>query len=96
MKAQTAALLLFADATFEGGRDELLKDLIPLLADKKFFSPEKVAERYDVSLSTVKVWRRDGKLTPSLKIPGGTARYTLSDLEKFELATGRKEAAEQA
>lgn len=90
MHATTAAILTMADA-LPGGREQLLNDLMPLMADKIFFSPEAIARRYDVSLPTVKLWRAKGLLCPSLKIPGGTARYTLSDLHKFEKLSGRKE-----
>lgn len=90
MNATTVAILALADA-LPGGREALLKDLAPLCGDKLYFSPEAVARRYDVSLSCVKMWRRKGLLTPSMKIPGGTARYTLADLMQFESSTGRKE-----
>lgn len=90
MNATTVAILALADA-LPGGRNALLQDLAPLCGDKVYFSPEAVARRYDVSLSCVKTWRSKGLLIPSMKIPGGTARYTLSDLMKFESSTGRKE-----
>ena len=90
MNATTVAILALADA-LPGERETLLKDLAPLCGDKLYFSPEAVARRYDVSLSCVKMWRRKGLLTPSMKIPGGTARYTLADLMQFESSTGRKE-----
>jgi|GEM_PF-5995098 len=90
MNATTVAILALADA-LPGGRTALLKDLAPLCGDKVYFSPEAVASRYDVSLSCVKMWRSKGLLVPSMKIPGGTSRYTLTDLMKFELSTGRKE-----
>lgn len=89
MNATSAAILTMADA-LPGGREQLLNDLMPLMAEKIFFSPEAVARRYDVSLAAVKVWKTKGLLNPSLKIPGGTARYTLADLHKFEQLSGRK------
>lgn len=91
MNATTVAILALADS-LPGGRNALLQDLAPLVGDKLYFSPEAVAKRYDVSLSCVKTWRAKGLLTPSMKIPGGTARYTLADLMQFESSTGRKEA----
>lgn len=94
MTATTLAILALADA-LPGGRESLLNDLAPLCGTKVYYSPEAVAQRYDVSLSCVKAWRAKGMLVPSVKIPGGTARYTLADLIKFESLTGRKEA-EQA
>lgn len=90
MNATSAAILTMADA-LPGGREQLLNDLMPLMAEKIFFSPEAVAKRYDVSLPTVKVWKAKGLLSPSLKIPGGTARYTLADLHKFENLSGKEE-----
>lgn len=90
MKATTAAILTMADA-LPGGREQLLNDLMPLMAEKIFFSAESVAKRYDVSIPTVKVWRSKKLLIPSLKIAGGTARYTLADLHRFEQLAGRKE-----
>ena len=91
MNATTAAILVMCDS-LPGGREQLLNDLIPLMADKIYFSHEAIARRYDVSLSAVKVWRSKNLLTPSLKIPGGTARYTLADLHRFEELSGREEA----
>ena len=90
MTATTIAILSLADA-LPGGREALLNDLAPLCGKKVYYSPEAVAKRYDVSLSCVKTWRSKGLLIPSMKIPGGTARYTLADLMKFESSTGRKE-----
>ena len=90
MNATTAAVLALCD-TFPGGREQLIEDLLPIIAERKFFSAEKVAERYDMSLACVKVWRAKGLLVPSMKIPGGTARYTLADLAEFEKLSGRKE-----
>lgn len=95
MHATTAAILTMCDS-LPGGREQLLNDLTPLLADKVFFSPEAIAKRYDVSLATVKVWRSKNLLTPSLKVPGGTARYTLADLHRFEEISGRKEEEEKS
>lgn len=90
MKASTMAILALTEA-LPGGRAEFLKDMAPLVADKIYFSPEAVAKRYDVTVSCVKSWRAKGILVPSMKIPGGTARYTLGDLIKFEQVTGRKD-----
>ena len=94
MNATTAAILTMCDS-LPGGREQLLNDLMPLMAEKIYFSPEAIARRYDVSLAAVKVWRSKGLLAPSLKIPGGTARYTLADLHRFETISGRKEENEE-
>lgn len=91
MKAATLTVLQVADLVVPGGRNAFLDDIVPLVADRKFFSTEDVAERYSVSIPTVKYWRQAGKLVPTLKVPGGSVRYTLADLQKFE-QTGKKEA----
>ena len=84
MKPQTLAMLVLADSVFPKGREEFIRDLIPSLALKKFLTIEDIAERYQVSISAVKTWIAAGKLVPALKIPGGTARYTLADVLNFE------------
>ncbi len=88
MNATSLALLQLADSL--GMRDQFLEDIKPLVAERLHYSPERVAERYDVSLSSIKSWRAKGLLTPSLKIPDGTARYTLKDFMEFERKTGKK------
>lgn len=89
MDATTSAILNLLD-TLPQGRSSILSDLAPQISDKVFFSPEAVAKRYDVSLSCVKTWRAKGLLIPSMKIPGGTARYTLADLAAFEKRAGKE------
>lgn len=89
MKATTLAILNLIDS-LPGGRNAFLYDIAPLCADKVFLSAESVALRYDVSLSCVRSWSSKGILVPSMKIPGGTARYTLDDLAKFEEENKRK------
>ena len=91
MKAATLTVLQVADLVVPGGRTAFLADIVPLVASQKFFTTEDVAERYSVSIPTVKYWRKEGTLVPSLKVPGGSVRYTLADLQKFE-QTGKKEA----
>ena len=91
MKAETLAVLQVADLVVPGGRAAFLADIVPLVAAEKFFTTEDVAERYSVSIPTVKYWRSSGKLVPTFKVPGGSVRYTLADLQRFEL-TGKKEA----
>ena len=92
MKAATLTVLQVADLVVPGGRNAFLDDIVPLVASKRFFSTEDVAERYSVSIPTVKNWRASGRLVPTLKIPGGSVRYTLADLVQFEKQTGKKEA----
>lgn len=84
MKPQTLAMLILADTVFPKGRSEFIQDLIPLLAGKKFLTIEDIAERFQVSISTVRNWMQCGKLNPALKIPGGSVRYKLSDILEFE------------
>ena len=81
MKATTLSILALADAL--GIREQLLEDLRELVAEKVYFSPEKVAERYEVSLSAVKKWRADGLLIPSFKVSGGTCRYNPERPHRF-------------
>lgn len=95
MNTLTVKLLDIADTLFSKGRDEFLDDLMPILKDRHYYTTEELAERYRVSVPTIKNWRKEGKLLPSLRIPGGSVRYSPSDLYKFEHETGRKEA-EQA
>ena len=92
MKAATLTVLQVADLVVPGGREAFLADIVPLVAAQKFFTTEDVSERYSVSIPTVKYWRKEGRLVPTLKIPGGSVRYTLADLYKFEHQTGKKEA----
>ena len=96
MKAETAAILALADTIYPHGREDLIADLHTLIRDKKFLTIEDVAERYQVSPSCVKQWRAAGKITPSLKMAGGTVRFTLADLEKYEELNGRKGGEQQA
>ena len=91
MKAQTLAILNLADTAYPGGREELLSDLLPLLTNRKFFTMKDLAERYAVSLTCIKKWRQDGKLTNSVHLTDGAVRFTLADLENFEKLTGKKE-----
>ena len=95
MNLLTVKLLDIADMLFPRGRDEFLDDVMPVLKDRHFYTTEELAERYRVTPNTIKNWRAQGKLVPSLKIPGGSVRYSPADLHNFECETGRKEA-EQA
>lgn len=89
MRATTQHILSLADE-LPGGRESFLDDIAHLLADRQYFSPDDLAARYRVSLSTIKHWKATGLITPSLKIDNGTSRYTLEDLAKFEQQKGEK------
>jgi predicted DNA-binding transcriptional regulator AlpA len=83
MREQTVALLALADAIIPGGRQELLKDLRPLLNADRFYTPHQIAEMFGMSLSTVRNWSTTGKLVPSIKVDNGTVRYTQEDIDRF-------------
>ena len=93
MKVETLAILNMVDLFFPGGRDEFLKEIVPLIADEKFYTTGELADKLRVSVPTIKNWRKEGKITPTLKIPGGSVRYTLADFERFK-EIGRKEATQ--
>lgn len=59
----------------------LFADLVQLIAG---FTTEDVAKRYRVSIQAVKMWRKGGKIVPTLRIPGRLVRYSLADLQRFE------------
>lgn len=84
MNAWTAQLLSFADMIPGYSRKKLFDDIIPLLKEEKFMTQQDMMERYQVSLATIKKWCDEGKIVPSLKVPGGTVRYALSDALIFE------------
>ena len=89
MRAITQHILSLADE-LPGGRESFLDDIAHLLADRQYFSPDDLAERYRVSLSTIKHWKSIGLITPSLKIDNGTSRYTLEDLARLEQQKGER------
>ncbi len=53
------------------------------LSSKHFITIFDIANRYSISTSTIWRWIKLGKFPKGKKI-GGTARWRLSDLEKFE------------
>lgn len=83
MDTTTQAILELADKVHPGGRKLFLAEIAPLVSDKIFLSAESVAKRLDVSVSCIRHWKEIGRLVPTIKIPGGTARYTLEDIENF-------------
>jgi len=83
-----------ADSLPGYGRDALIMDIKPFVREKVYFTQKEIAARYKVTLDCVKQWCRGKKLCGSLKVPGGTVRYTLADLDRFEELTGRTEERE--
>lgn len=83
-----------ADSLPGYGRDALIMDIKPFVREKMYFTQKEIAARYKVTLDCVKQWCRAKKLQGTLKVPGGTVRYTLADLERFEDLTGRTEIME--
>jgi hypothetical protein len=73
-----------ADAIPGYSRDQLLADLEPLIASKKFYTTQELAERYEVTIQTIKNWTKDKKLVPTLKVGDGCVRYSAADLAEFE------------
>lgn len=83
MQSETNIILSLADALPGYGRDRMLEDLEPLIRAKKFFTVQEVAERYGVTVQTVKNWAKE-KLVPSLRVGEGCVRYSAADLAEFE------------
>jgi excisionase family DNA binding protein len=50
------------------------------LEKKRYFRPDEVALMLNVSIRTVQVWAKDGKI-PAIKI-GGVVRIPVAELEK--------------
>lgn len=84
MRSESTALLIMADSIPGYGRDQLLADLEPLIASKKFYTTQELAERYEVTIQTIKNWAKDKKLVPTLKVGDGCVRYSAADLAEFE------------
>ena len=55
------------------------------LSGPVYLKAEAVAQRFEVSLKTVRRWTRAGRL-PALTLPGGTVRYRPDRLETWEAA----------
>lgn len=50
---------------------------------KTFLSPQELADRYGVKLSTIYAWNHYGTGPPYLRT-GNTVRYDLEDVEEWE------------
>lgn len=86
MLAITAAILGMADAIPGYSREDFLKDVELLIAQKKFYSCEELSERYGVTIQTLKNWEKDQILIPDLRVGKGCVRYSAAAVEKFEKA----------
>lgn len=84
MRAETIALLAVADSIQNFGREQFLKDLEPLIAQKRYYTCEDLAVRYGVSIQTLKNWEGDLKLVPDLRVGKGCVRYSAFVVEDFE------------
>lgn len=59
--------------------------------ERLWMSNEEVAERYGVSIATVRKWRHEGTGPAGVKF-GRHVRYSVAELERWE----REQAAKQA
>lgn len=84
MRSETAAFLIMADSIPGYSREILLAEVEPLIAAKKFYTVKELAERYEVTIQTIKNWASDKKLIPTLKVGDGCIRYSAADLAEFE------------
>lgn len=55
----------------------------PVLDGERFYSIKAVAERLDVSRSTVLRWEREGKMPKRRTLPSGRTGWLSSDIEGF-------------
>ncbi len=65
-------------------------------ADERWLTAEELAERFKVSLSTIRDWRVQGYGPPGVRFgrgKGGSVRYRLSEVERFERETEQTQAA---
>ena len=94
MQKTTESILTILDS-LPGGRMAFLEDIAAEFAHLRFYTAQDVADRYQVSKSLVSKWATDGLLVPSLKVSGGTARYTLADLIAFENSNRRERKGDE-
>lgn len=80
-----------ADSIPGYSREILLTEIEPLIAAKKFYTVKELAERYEVTVQTIKNWASDKKLVPTLKVGDGCVRYSAADLAEFEKNFREKE-----
>lgn len=63
---------------------KFLQEVRSWVKDDIFYSQQEIADKYNVSIQTVKKWCADGDLKPSFKRPNGTIRYRETDLLELE------------
>lgn len=64
--------------------------------DERWLTAEDLAERFQVSVAAIRDWRVKHYGPPGVKFgsgKGGTVRYRLSEVERFERDTERAQAA---
>lgn len=54
----------------------------------KFLRPEELAIRWSVATKTLAKWRCEGTGPRFIKLTNGLVRYSVADIEAFELAAG--------
>jgi predicted DNA-binding transcriptional regulator AlpA len=59
-----------------------------------FVDESKVAERYNISVRTVRGWRLRGEGPRYRKFGGKTVRYSVADLEAWEAAASRNSTSD--
>lgn len=89
ISANLLIIFQIADTMPGYGKEMLLSEVKPFVREKIYFKQQEIADRFKVTLDCVKQWCKAKKLQHSLKVPGGTIRYTLADVEQFEELTGR-------
>ena len=58
---------------------------MPSPEDDDLYRPHEVAAMFGVTTTTIARWARIGRLTPSVRTPGGHRRFRRSDLPGLEL-----------
>lgn len=53
------------------------------IENEKLYTTREVAKIFAVKDETIRAWYRQGKLTASIKLPGGVLRFTAADLKAF-------------
>ena len=83
MHPVTTSILAQADAVPGYGRRGLFNDIIPLIKSEMLYTTNEVAERVKVTIHCVKKWQAQGRLKESVKISGGTVRFTEEDIQNL-------------
>ncbi|GLY78504.1 hypothetical protein Airi01_067710 [Actinoallomurus iriomotensis] len=72
-----------------------MPSISPDRPDNELLKPREAAELCGVSVATLAVWARTGKLTPNVLTPGGHRRYRLADIRAFLQSTTTPKEADQ-